>query len=119
MKIKADNRGRVSLAQAGIGKPHQEWEVTEDESGVHLTNPEQETSKWQHWSKLDPSLVGKVVGIRFAHREREGGSRIPKVPDSKVGVTVYPGTFGVLEWYETNEDWKDMSFFHDALPVFN
>lgn len=37
MRIKADARGRIALAQAGISKPHQEWEVTEDERGVRLT----------------------------------------------------------------------------------
>lgn len=80
MKIKADNRGRISLAQLGagfskkdlehIGEPHTEWNASVRDGKVTFTyaGPEAEGKQEDEWVKvypqhITPEMIGEVIGV--------------------------------------------------------
>lgn len=104
MKIKADGRGRIALAQAGIGKPHQEWEVTKTEGGARLTAVGETPSKEVGYYRLEPWMIGKVVRVTgvWHGSNREKVSGLPQVPEAGVE----PSVVGTVEAYSTLDESK-------------
>lgn len=113
MKIKADNRGRISLAQLGtgyskkdlvhIGAPHTEWEADVVNGQVTFKYAGEDAKpvkeKWEkiHPEGLRPEHIGQVVGIQSRETEI-------RTVDYLIDNTKQDGLWGVLECYSKGEN---------------